>query len=395
MTGARDLAVVANTRLPSQRAQALQVVQSAAAFSRAGCDATILYADRRAAIELPRGQDVFDYYGVPAGPRPALEPVPCLDWIDAVPRQLQYLPSRAQELTFARNATRRILDRHRDALVIAREIECGRGLARRGFERLVLEIHRVPGGKLRRRWLLDAARGALGVIAISGGVRDDLLRLGVDAAKVRVEHDAIEPARFAALPSRAVARAELGLDANARIAVYTGGLLEWKGVDVLVDAARLLPDVQVVIAGGMDRDVERLRAHASGLAQVRIDGFQPPSRVALYLAAADVGVVPNRAQPAISARYTSPLKVFEAFATGLPLVASDLPSLRELLTDGLDGVLVAPDDAAALARGISRLIQDEPLLRSASVRVLQRSREHTWDARAHRILAWTAAACRS
>ena len=112
---------------------------------------------------------------------------------------------------------------------------------------------------------------------------------------------------------------------NAKLVVYTGGLLAWKGVEILVQAARLMPEVRFVIVGGMDADVKRIRAQAQDLANVDVLGFQAPSRVPLYLAAADLGVVPNRSQPAISSRYTSPLKIFEAMALGLPLVVSDLP----------------------------------------------------------------------
>ncbi|HUR28120.1 MAG TPA: glycosyltransferase family 4 protein, partial [Planctomycetota bacterium] len=135
-------------------------------------------------------------------------------------------------------------------------------------------------------------------------------------------------------------------------------------------------------------DVERLRERARGLANVRIDGFQPPARIGLYLAAADLGAVPNRSTPAISARYTSPLKVFESFAAGLPLVASDLPSLRELLRHGHDAVLVAPDDPSALARGIARLYGDAALRSAIRARALARAPECTWDARTSRLLAW-------
>jgi glycosyltransferase involved in cell wall biosynthesis len=142
-----------------------------------------------------------------------------------------------------------------------------------------------------------------------------------------------------------------------------------------------------VVAGGVDADVERLRAAAAGLTNVRIDGFQPPSRVPLYLAAADVGAVPNRSAPAISARYTSPLKVFEAFAAGLPLVASDLPSMRELLEHERDALLVAPDDPQALADGIERLLADDGLRAAMSRRLRGRAEACTWDARARRILA--------
>jgi glycosyltransferase involved in cell wall biosynthesis len=110
--------------------------------------------------------------------------------------------------------------------------------------------------------------------------------------------------------------------------------------------------------------------------------------VALYLAAADVGVVPNRSRPPISARYTSPLKVFEAMAASLPLVASDLPSLRELLTHGEDAWLVQPDDAGTLAEGLRRILADDALRAGLARRLGERAARHTWDARSARLMGW-------
>ncbi len=384
----REFVLVANTKLPSQRAQALQVVQSCAAFARAGWPSTLLVAQRRNTPKLRGSRDIFDYYGVPPGPRPEILRAKCIDWIERVPVKLQFLPSRLQEWSFARSAARLLVERFPEALVLAREIEVGHALARANKRDYLLEIHRVPQGKLRRRWLLEAARCALGTIAISGGVREDLVALGLDPDRVRVEHDALEPSRFVNMPTRDAARAALGLPAAEAVVVYTGGLLEWKGVDVLVDAARQLPKLRFVIAGGMDGDIAALRERARGLENVRIDGFQPPERVPLYLAAGDVGVVPNRSKPQISARYTSPLKVFESFAAGLPLVASDLPALRELLEPDLDAVLVAPDDPGALALGLSRLLADSALRAKFRERGLARAKDCSWDARAARILAW-------
>ncbi len=382
------LAVVANTRMPSQRAQALQVAHMAAAFARAGAPTSLLVAKRRPSVALPADVDAFDWYGVPAGPRPVLRPIACIDWIERVPRLLQYVPARLQEESFARNAAREVLRDLRGARILSREIECALRLVRAKEKNVFLEVHRVPRGRLRRRWLSSAAAGVRGIVAISNGVREDLEELGVDATRITVEHDAFEPTRFASMPDKESARRTLELPLGAPIAVYTGGLLSWKGVDLLVEAARSLPDVYVAIAGGMDADVKMLRQLAGGLPNVRIDGFQAPDRVALYLAAADVGVVPNRSKPDISARYTSPLKVFESMAAGLPLVASDVPSLRELLRDGVDAVMVKPDDAHALRDGIARLVGDSGLRASMSERLRSRASAHTWDARAQRILAW-------
>lgn len=382
------LVLVANARLPSQRAQSLQVVQSACAFARAGVATTLYHARRVPTPALPAGEDLFAHYGVPPGPRARVEALDCVDWIDRVPVRLQFAPARVQELSFARCAARRVLAAHVGERVLVRELETALHLVRRRRPRVFLELHRVPGGRLRRRWLLEAARRVSGVVAISGGVREDLRELGVDPEGVVVAHDALEPARFAAAPARAEARERLGLPAQGVLAVYAGGLWPWKGVDLVVDAARSLPGVRFAVVGGADADVAALRARAAGLENLRVTGFRPPGEVPLWLAAADLGLVPNRSSPAISARHTSPLKVFEAMAVGLPLVASDLPSLRELLRHDEDAWLVPPDDAAALAAGVARLAGDRALRERLGARFAERAAEHTWDERARRLLAW-------
>ncbi len=383
-----SLVLLANARLPSQRAQSLQVVQAACAFARAGSPTTLLHARRRKTPDLPPRQDLYSYYAVPPGERAQIVAVDCVDWIDLAPRALQYGPARLQELTFARRAAEWVLAQRPRPRVLSREVEAARDLLRKGHPGVFLEIHRVPGGNTRRKWLLETASGARGLVAISGGVREDLLALGIDAQKVVVEHDAMEPSRFAHIPSREQARSELALPAGIPLVAYTGGLLSWKGVDVLLGAARKLPDVGFAIAGGMTADVERLCSSAADLVNVRLDGFQPPERVALYLAAADVLVVPNRSQPAISSRYTSPLKVFEAMAVGRAVVASDLPSLRELLTHDRDAWLVRPDDPDALAEGLRHVLDDDALRARLATTLHERAPAHTWDARAERLLAW-------
>lgn len=374
--------------MPSKRAQALQVAQVAGAFARAGVATTLVHAKRTHTMALPEGESLWDYYGVRANPEPEAVAVSNLDTIDFFPRWLQYVPARIQEWSFYRSAARLIREQYSDAIVLSREVETARALLRSGVSRVFLEVHRVPGGRLRRTWLEETARSALGVLAISGGVAEDLVAMGLPADRIRVEHDGFEPGRFANRLNKVEARRSLGLPEDRPIAVYTGGLMEWKGVDLLVDAARLLPKVLFVIVGGMDADVARIRSRARDLDNVRIDGFKAPALVPSYMAAADVGLVPNRSTPIISSRYTSPLKVFESLACGLPLVASDLPSLRDILTSGENALLVEPDDAAAIVAGVDRVLSDE-ILRVRLVRGgLELASRQDWDARAERILEW-------
>jgi glycosyltransferase involved in cell wall biosynthesis len=98
----------------------------------------------------------------------------------------------------------------------------------------------------------------------------------------------------------------------------------------------------------------------------------------------DVLVLPNPAS-AISSSFTSPLKLFEYMASGRPIVASDLPSLREVLRDGENALLAEPGNAAALTRGILRIKNDAALGERLARQAVEDVRQYTWARRAERL----------
>ncbi|QDU84883.1 GDP-mannose-dependent alpha-(1-2)-phosphatidylinositol mannosyltransferase [Planctomycetes bacterium Pla163] len=382
------LDLVANARIPSLRAQSVQVLHVASAFASRVSHVRLLHARRHPQPQLPVGRELFEYYGVPAGPRPNVVALPCIDWIDRVPTQLQYAPARLQELSFARSAARAVRRESGRAWVYSREAETALALLRRGIPDVFVEIHRVPGGRLRRRWLRAVCRRATGLVAISGGVAEDLIALGADRGVVTVEHDGVALDHYVDVPPMEQARSELGLAPNAPTVVYAGSLLPWKGVDVLLGAAERLPATRFVVVGGDADAIAGLRARHGELANVRFDGFRPPEEVRRYLAAADVAVVPNRSTPAISARYTSPLKVFEAMGAGTAVVASDLFSMRDILEHDRTGWLVAPDDPDALARGLAIVLSDPNLRIKLVTHARKEVTRRSWDSRARRLIEW-------
>ena len=119
-----------------------------------------------------------------------------------------------------------------------------------------------------------------------------------------------------------------------------------------------------MIVGGLagEPDLARVRALAERVAPGRVTfiGQVDPPRVPALLRSADVLVLPNTPGRASSA-YTSPLKLFEYMASGRPIVASDLPALREVLRPDDNAVLVEAGDPEALASGLARVLGDPAL----------------------------------
>jgi glycosyltransferase involved in cell wall biosynthesis len=170
---------------------------------------------------------------------------------------------------------------------------------------------------------------------------------------------------------------------------YIGQLYRWKGVEVLLEAARELPDSEIVIVGGLppEPDLDRARILARKfevLDRVVFRGYLPPTELAGERLSADIFVIPLL-ESATSRHFTSPLKLFEAMAAGRPIVASDLPSIGEVLTNEVNALLVPPNDPKALAAAIRRLSTDRELRARLARQAGNDVQKYSWDERGRKI----------
>ena len=223
-------------------------------------------------------------------------------------------------------------------------------------------------------------RQAEGYVTITQGLADDLSR------------------RFGARPHLAVVPDGMRVPPNALAALpseptvgYAGHLYAWKGVDVLLRALALAPEAGGLIVGGHDKepDLARVKALAQELGiadRVTFTGLVDPAQVPSHLSRAMILALPNPAS-AISTHFTSPLKLFEYMAAGRPIVASDLPSIREVLKDNEHALLVEAGNAEALAAAIRRLIADRPLAERLARAAHAEAPQYTWARRAEKLEA--------
>lgn len=158
--------------------------------------------------------------------------------------------------------------------------------------------------------------------------------------------------------------------------LFVGRLDERKGFAVAVRAFAELagdrPDLRLVVAGdGPERgEVERLEEGAR--ARVRFLGTVPNVDLPPVHAACDVFVAPNVGGESFG------IVLVEAMAAGLPVVACDIPGFTEVVRDGLDGLLVPPRDARALAGAVARVLDDPALAGSLSSAGRERARAFSW-----------------
>ncbi len=204
---------------------------------------------------------------------------------------------------------------------------------------------------------------------------------GLDAERVtQIPHGEYSFFDVGTAHDRDAERERLGLAPGDEAALFFGYIREYKGLDLLLDAwPRVLeqrPNARLVIAGDPvnlpDARRAELERRADSLGAITHFGYVPFEDVARYFAAADALVMPYRA-------ISQSGVLFLALALGLPVVATEVGALPEMLTSGESAVLVPPEDTQALARGVVDVLASEDLRARLRARGREVAADHSWE----------------
>jgi glycosyltransferase involved in cell wall biosynthesis len=177
-----------------------------------------------------------------------------------------------------------------------------------------------------------------------------------------------------------------------RLAIgFAGRFYAGRGLELIAELCALCPWADFHLAGG---DAQTLAHFVGALPRnMIVHGAVPHSDVARLVKRWDVLIAPYQRSVYVAdgrtdtAAWMSPLKVFEYMAARKPIIASDLPAIREILVDRETALLCAPDDAAAWASALNQLRDDRSLRERLAERASQKCAAHyTWNARARNIL---------
>ena len=202
--------------------------------------------------------------------------------------------------------------------------------------------------------------GADAVVTICQGLKDDLVARGNSPARITLSPNGVDLSLFGdpVAPDPSLRR-ELDLGEGPVIG-FIGSFYDYEGLDVLIDAMPLVLESHaetrlLLVGGGPCAAALRARAEASpAAAAIRFVGRVPHHEVERFYALADIMAYPRKASRLTD--LVTPLKPLEAMAQGKLVAASAVGGHRELITDGETGVLFAPDDPAACAASLARLL---------------------------------------
>ena len=389
---------LADIRFPLERANGIQSMETCHALAARGHDVTLVV---RPDSHTP-ARDPFVFYGLPRIAGLQIEIAPITG------------PAPARRVGYVTFAIGRAMGRTRQDLIFSRDLGLASLLLRMPAPLrapVVYEAHGIaadvaaalPGlltgapkaspAKLDRLARRDAHvwNDADGYVTITGGLASELTKRFGERPRIAVVPDGVRtPGPMPQPFTSAKATADKPAPSPTAFTIgYAGHLYPWKGVDLVVEAVAALPGTRGLIVGGHDKepDLARVKARADELqcaARMTFTGLLPPAEVAARLRQADVLTLPNPAS-AISSTFTSPLKLFEYMASGRPIVASDLPALREVLRDGENALLVEPGSPQALTAAILRIRNDAALGRRLAAQAMVDAAQFTWARRAERL----------
>lgn len=236
------------------------------------------------------------------------------------------------------------------------------------------------------RWGFSRVRGL--VVATSTMMKDIQMQYGINIARMIHAPCAVDFKRFGITTSKEEARKELGLPIREHIILYAGHLFPVKGVHVLFEVHPLLDSGEkIYFVGGTDSDIEDFSAKwkkAGSPKNVVIVGRKPHREIPLWLRAADVLVIPNTAKESAGSVESSPSKLIEYMASGRPIVASDVPGIRDVLSDSM-GYFFEPDNPEAIGKAIREVFTDFKQAEEKSKRAQIAAKDLSWEARARKI----------
>jgi glycosyltransferase involved in cell wall biosynthesis len=367
------LVYIANSFIPGRQANSIHVMKMCQAFASNGHE-VILITHGSASNEEQGVDDVFEFYGIKE--RFQIVKVPLKEhWkgkmhILAI-EQVKLAKSFKPDLVYTR---------------------CELPAFYLSFSKLpfIIEAHKpflsqkkIMGYLLRR---IFSAPNLRRFVPISEAL-NQMFRKSVDLKRINtvVLHDGAD------IPTNAPWQGNWPGHANRLQVGYFGHLYKGRGVDIILEAARQLQNIDFHVVGGRESDIEHYKNEMGDAENVYFHGFVLPGEVEAYRNQCDVLLAPYQKEVWVadkgheSSSYMSPLKIFEYMASSKCIICSDMPVLREVLNEQ-NAILVRPDVPADWMDAINRCRDKgyREALASAAFSDLQA--EYTWKRRAEKAL---------
>ncbi|MFD0696376.1 glycosyltransferase family 4 protein [Paenibacillus sp. GCM10027628] len=385
--GELNIGVFLGENLPSYWAHSFNVMKMAQGFKHIGCKTEVITSENVNTVKLKKEiKNIYSHYGVDSSIR--------IHYFS--PSKEAYLSGKTRyDLTFCQTACKYAKEKKFD-FVYCRNHLLAYLTAKEGIPTF-LEAHHTNYDEPVRQKIYKVAdlNSFRGLVTIHDDIKQAYMKRGMPKNKILVLEDGVDLKRFDISDDKLKWRESLGLDKGKYYAVYCGHLYPEKGIEVILQAAEKLQhlkDLEFLMVGGLEKDKRRWEKYClnKGIKNVQFTGFIPNSHVPGYLKAADCLLlaykIQNMKYKVMDINTTSPLKLFEYMASKRPIVATDIPTIRKVLTHESDSLLVRPDDIKDFSSAIKRLMQDKKLSVALGQKAYEEVEKYSWDHRCKKIV---------
>jgi glycosyltransferase involved in cell wall biosynthesis len=247
---------------------------------------------------------------------------------------------------------------------------------------------------LQKIYLVANQTAFKGLVTIHDSIKMEHIKRGIPSDKILVLEDGVDIKLFELSDDDRLWKKQLGFDVDKKYAMYAGQLYPDKGIEIILQAAKLLEkrqDLKFVMVGGFAKDRRHWEAYCrkQKILNVQFTGFVANTAIPQYLKAADCLLLPYKMDmrhKIMDINTTSPLKLFEYMAAKRPIVATGIPTVLKVLNHGHNALIAKPGDLEDFCRQLQKALDDrqssQQLGQNASADVLK----YTWQNRCLRIL---------
>jgi glycosyltransferase involved in cell wall biosynthesis len=378
----KKLFYIVNAKIPTDRANGYQICKMCEEFSNAGLEVELIVPTRESRFQ----GDPFEFYNINKNFR--FNKIRSFDFV----KYHKYLGKYSfwlQSIAYFFKLLFKKIDK--DGIIYSRNPEIVWLFSLRGYK-TIFEVHRWAETKI---WLFEYfIKRARKVIAVTNELKKRCLESGFSENDVLIAPDAVDLKVFNLDISKSSAREKLKLPQDKIILGYIGRFRtmgEEKGIPEILKAISLLAknyaNIFFLAIGGTREDIDLYKDIAKKLGvddKILILEKVERSVVAIYQKACDMLLMPFPYTKHF-AYYMSPLKMFEYMASKRPIIASDLPSVKDILNEK-NAILIKPDDYKDLAESVEKIIINKELGNSLAERAFKDVQEYSWEKRAVNIL---------
>ena len=371
----KRIAYVVDSRLPSKEANSVHAVKMAKAFS--ACSQVAMFCKELLCT-----------------PEEALIPYGVEKTFDIIGTNNRRFPGKLKILLDGWLSSRKI--KHSGSF----DAIYGRSAAAIYFSRrmapFMFESHEWPTSRvmylLQKRML--RSRNCRGLVTITGELKKQYLRNYpfLKSENITVLQDASDAVKTRPQPKTVDNTKSLAPDV---VIGYLGHLYPGKCMEIVTEVAALRPNYLFHIAGGTEEMVAHWKAELrqKNINNVILYGYVDNKDVGQWYSTFDIFLLPLKNNVMVGngkkniGKWISPLKLFEAMAYGKAIISSDLPTLKEVIVDGQDALIVSADCVQEWAEAIDRLVADPRLREKLGVAAKEKlERQYTWSRRAEKIV---------